>query len=138
MGTSVGSGSRAGVGSGDAVRMTTGIDESGRADAIGSGATLGIGGKLGTVTAVGNGMRLGIGAMAGGSVIAGNAASGEASARRVGTGASVGMTDGAASGVRDEPVHATDAMTAMTTSRRTPQLPASERASNGPADRPRT
>ena len=67
----VGSGSRAGVGSGGAERISTGIVESGRAEATGSGARLGIGSELGRDTAVGIGTRLGIGATSGGTLIVG-------------------------------------------------------------------
>jgi hypothetical protein len=51
-------------------------------------------------------------------VITGNTASGEAIAGSVGTGASVGTTGAAASGVRGDAVHATDAISAKRTTGR--------------------
>jgi len=114
--------------------MTTGIVESGRAEATGRGTKLGIGSEVGSGTAVGIGTKLGTGATSGGRVTAGRR-SGEASAGRVGTGASDGMNVAAGSGARSEPVQATDAVSAITSSARTPNSPPVERASNGPADR---
>jgi hypothetical protein len=114
--------------------MTTGIVESGRPEAAGRGARLGIATEVGSGAAVGIGTRLGIGATSGGTVIAGRG-TGEAIAGRVGSGASDGMSVGAGSGVLSEPVQATDAVSAMTSSARTPNSPPGERASNGPADR---
>jgi hypothetical protein len=113
---------------GAALRMTAGIVDSGRADAIGSAGALGIG------SAVGSGPRLVIGAATGGRLTAGSG-SADAIAGTTGTGAGVGATGAAASGAFVAPVQATDAVKARTTSRRTPQIPASERASNRPADR---
>ena len=128
IGTLVGSGSKAGVEIGAALRMTTGIVESGRAGTVGSGA------KLGRGNAVGSGTRLVIGATSGGTLMVGSG-SADAIAGRTGAGASVGATGAATSGAFVAPVQPTDAIKAKTTSRRTPQIPASERASNRPADR---
>jgi hypothetical protein len=134
IGTLVGSGSKAGVEIGATLRMTTGIVESGRADAIGRGATLGIGAALGSETAVGIRARLGIGATSGGSVIAGSA--GDVTvAGTEGSGAIVGAS-GPASGAGAELVQATEAINAMKTSGRIPILPPGERASQRPAGRP--
>src|SRR6266571_3493299 len=131
IGTLVGSGSNGGVDIGAALRMTTGIVDSGRAVA-GRGGTVGIG------TAVGKGTRLVTGATSGGSVITGSPTSGEAIAGRAGTGTRVGASVAAASGVGAEPVHATNAIRANMTSGRNANLPSSERASHRPADRPQT
>jgi hypothetical protein len=128
IGTLVGSGSKAGVEIGAALRMRTGIVESGRAGTVGRGA------KLGRGNTVGSGTRLPIGATSGGTLMVGSG-SADAIAGRTGAGASVGATGAATSGALVAPVHATDAIKAKTISRRTPHIPASERASNGPADR---
>ena len=130
----VGSGSRAGVGSGGDERISTGIVESGRAEATGSGARLGIGSELGRDTAVGIGTRLGIGATSGGTLIVG-IGSGDPMAGSAGAGTSVGTSVGTGSGARTPPVQATEAVSAMTSSARTPNSPPAERASNGPTDR---
>ena len=124
----VGRGSKAGVEIGPALRMTTGIVESGRAGTVGSGA------KLGRGNAVGSGTRLAIGATCDGTLMVGSG-SGVAIAGRTGAGARVGATGAATSGAFVAPVQPTDAVKAKTTSRRTPRIPASERASNRPADR---
>jgi len=116
IGTLVGSGSNGGVDIGAALRMTTGIVDSGRAVA-GRGGTVGIG------TAVGKGTRLVTGATSGGSVITGSPTSGEAIAGRAGTGTRVGASVAAASGAGAEPVHATDAIRANITSGRNANLP---------------
>lgn len=89
------------------------------ASAVGSGAT------------GGSGSALVIGATSGGSVTVGSA-SDVAIAGRLGIGASVGASGAAGSGVRPEPVHATDAIRANTTSGRIANLPTGERASHGP------
>jgi hypothetical protein len=102
--------------------MAAGIVKTGRADATGSGATLWIGSELGSDTAVGSGTRLGMGATSGGTSMVGSG-SGEAIAGNAGTGASVGTKVGAASGVRTEPVHATEAISAITSNARTPNSP---------------
>jgi hypothetical protein len=124
----VGNGSKAGVEIGAAGRMTTGIVESGRAGMVGRGD------KLGRGNAVGSGTRLAIGATSGGTLMVGSG-SADATLGRAGAGARVGATDAATSGAFVAPVQPADAIKAKTTSKRTPQLPASERASNGPAAR---
>jgi len=124
----VGRGSKAGVEMGAAVRMTMGIVESGRAGTVGSGA------KLGRGSAVGSGTRLVAGATSGGTLMVGSG-SADAIAGRTGAGARVGATGAATSGAFVAPVHPTDAVKAKTTSRPTPRISASERASNRPADR---
>ena len=114
---------------GAAVRITTGIVESGRAGMVGRGS------KLGRGNAVGSGTRLVIGATNGGTLMAGSG-SADAIVGRAGAGASVGATGAATSGAFGAPVQPTDAIKARTARRRTiPQIPASERASNRPADR---
>ena len=114
------------VGIGAPGRMTIGIVANGRAEAIGTGATLGIGGVLvaafGSGTAVGSTMRLGTGSVSGSTVITGSVASGELSAGSVGTGAIFGATVAAACGV-GVAVQATDATSAMATIKRMPQTP---------------
>ena len=127
IGTPVGSGSNAGVEIGAALRMTTGTVGSGRAVA-GRGGTVGIG------TAVGKGTRLVTGATSGGSVMAGSPTSGEAIAGRAGTGTRVGASVAAASGAGAEPVHATDAIRANTTSGR--NAISHERTGKSQASRP--
>ena len=128
IGTLVGSGSKAGVEIGAALRMTTGIVESGRAGTVGSGA------KLGRGNAVGSGTRLPIGATTGGRLMVGSG-SADAIAGSAGTGASVGASGAVTSGAFVAPVQPTDAIKTRTARRRIPQIPASERASNRPADR---
>ena len=136
-----GSGSGAGVGSGAAPgRITTGIEDSGRADAIGRDATLGTASALGSGTALGtesvrgSGIRAGTESTSGRTVITGSA-SGDAIAGSVGTGASVRAGVAAASGVRGEPVHATNKMPTDRTSRRMVNPPCPE-ARNSSANRP--
>jgi hypothetical protein len=115
--------------------MTTGIVESGRRVAIGRGRTagvsFGIGTAVGSATAVGSGTTFGsgralaVGRTSGGIVIAGSG-SGDA----IGNGPSVA----AASGVRGEAVHATDAISAKRTSVRTvPYFSPPAEASKSPA-----
>jgi hypothetical protein len=121
------------VGIGAALRMTTGIVESGRTEALGSGATSGIGAELGSGSAVGtdtavgrggitdgNGMRLGSGAASVGTATGGN-----------------GPSDGvAAVGVTGAALHATDASSANKTSGRMTNLPTSERSKSFATERP--
>ena len=94
-----------------------------------------MGTEVGSETAVGIGTKLGIGATSGGTLMAGRG-TGEAIAGSAG--AIVGTSVGSGSGAPCEPVQATDAISAMTSSARTPNSPPPERASNGPADRIRT
>ena len=103
--------------------MTIGMVESGRADADGRGTRFGIGTDLGSGTglgsdaAVGNGTVLVSGTTSVGTETVGTAISG------------TGPKDGvAASGVRGEAVHATDAISAKRTSERMSNLPTSERS----------
>jgi len=113
--------------------MTIGI-ESGRADAdgrgtrFGIGADLGSGTGLGSETAVGRGKALVIG---GGSVGTETVGTETVGTETVGTSITgSGATDGAAaaSDVRGEAVHATDASSAKRTSERMSNLPTSERS----------
>jgi hypothetical protein len=137
----LGSGSNPGTGIA-ALRMTTGSVEAGRDDAIGSGSTLGTGTALGSAAAVGSGAAVSDGS----AVVRGTtegtvtgivgSASVEGIAGSVGTGATTGTSVAAVSGVRGEAVHATAAISAKSTSKRTPFLPTS-RQSKSPASRPR-
>ena len=147
--------SGSGVGTGAPGRITPGIVAKGRAVETGRGAIVGMGTVLGSASvlgtsggAAGSGMRLGIGPTSGRTVSTGNAsgdgsASGEASALgegtagSVGNGPRVGSTGAAALGL-GAAVQATDAMSAMTTSGRKPNLPTTERASHRPTDRAET
>jgi hypothetical protein len=114
------------VGIGAPGRMTIGIVANGRADAIGTGPMLGvetvfgIGSVFGSAAEVGSGIRLGTGSTSGRTVITGNA-SGDATAGSVGTGGRFGATVAAARGV-GAAVQATDAISAITTTRRIPQI----------------
>ena len=97
--------------------MTMGIVERGRGVAIRRGATLGRGTAVGGGATFGSGRALVIGATSGGTVMSGDAITGSA-----GIGASVGNGVAAASGMRGEPVHATDAISAKRTSGRTVRI----------------
>ena len=90
--------------------------------------------EVGSDTAVGIGTKLGTGTTSGGTLMVGSG-TGEAIAGSAG--AIVGTIVGTGSGARCEPVQATDAVSATTSSARTPNSPPAERASNGPADRVR-
>ena len=136
------------VGSGGLGRMTPGIVDRGRADPIGSGARLGaaaVSGTFGTGTAtgtgrrVGSGTRVGAGARSGNTVITGSgsgAAVAKGVALSVGTGGSVGASVAAARGA-GAVVHATDAISAMTTKGRTANSPPGVGHFTGQPDRPR-
>jgi hypothetical protein len=109
--------------------MTIGMVESGRAEADGRGMRLGIGADLGSgtglgsETAVGRGKALVTGAGSVGAETVGTETVGTSIA---GSGANDGVA--AASGVRGEAVHATDASSAKRTSERMSNLPTSERS----------
>jgi hypothetical protein len=109
--------------------MTIGLVDSGRAAAdgrgtrFGIGADLGSGTGLGSETAVGRGKALVTGA---GSVGAETVATETVGTSIAGNGGNDGVA--AASGVRGEAVHATDASSAKRTSERMSNLPTSERS----------
>jgi len=104
--------------------MTIGMVESGRADADGRGTRFGIGTDLGSGTGLGSDAAVGKGTV----LVSGTTSVGT---ETVGTAISgTGPNDGvaAASGVRGEAVHATDAISAKRTSERMSNLPTSERS----------
>jgi len=117
--------------------MTIGMVESGRADADGRGTRFGIGTDLGSGTGLGSDAAVGKGTV----LVSGTTSVGTETVgtETVGTAISgTGPNDGvaAASGVRGEAVHATDAISAKRTSERMSNLPTSERSKSF-ASRPR-
>src|SRR6266513_1628574 len=129
----IGSGTGGGIGA--ALRMTTGTVASGRAEALGSGRTLGIGAEVGsgravgTETAVGNaGIALGSGSTLATGTASVGTATGTAS---VGTATGGrGAREGSAGvlGPCGAAVHAADASSPKTTSRRMSNLPTGKRS----------
>jgi hypothetical protein len=99
------------------------------------GMALGMGGTLARGGTVGIGTRLVVGSTSGRGTITGSS-SGELTCGSVGTAEDRGGTGAAASGVRGDAVHATDALSATTTKSRIPHLPA-QRTSKSLASRPR-
>src|SRR5437879_4875217 len=108
--------------------MTIGMVESGRADADGRDTRFGIGTDLGSSTGLGSDAAVGKGTV----LVSGTTSVGTETVGTETVGAAIpgsGPNDGvAASGVRGEAVHATDAISAKRTSERMSNLPTSERS----------